>query len=129
MDYLNETTGCHYTKFEGKNKAFDLSCSLHPWEQVEVKTDRKAHITGNTCFERNLFAFTTSTAIVYVIQDTAYIFDRDTLWDDLKQLAADGKTRFMRGGDRNANPLILVKLVDILPTAIAVSLTTDLGEK
>lgn len=120
--YLNSTNpDCYYSQSQGNIKTHDLFCLMHG-ERVEVKNDRMAPITGNICFERNLFAHTRSQTIIYVIKDTAYIYQTKQLWEAIQQLAREGKTTFKMLGDGNRNPAILVKVADITPSAEQVKL-------
>ena len=118
--YLNRS-GCQYLQSQGKNKDFDLFCLLHG-ERVEVKRDMKAPTTGNLCFEKALAA-TKSETVVYVIGPKAYLFKTAQLWPALVGLQKEGLTRFVLGGDRNANPLLIVKMGDILPFALEINLS------
>ena len=119
---LKSRPDCYYAQSQGKNSDYDLYCILHMGERVEVKHDRKAVVTGNLCFEKKLFATTRSPLIVYVIGDRGHIFEKDSLWSALKELAAQGRTTFRMLGDRDANPAVLVKKELILPLAEEIEL-------
>ena len=120
-DYLNSNTNCHYKKSYKTSTRSDMSCLYHG-EMVEVKLDRKAPATGNICFEQNLFKKTASATVVYVIGDVAYLFDTRELAKAIIELHSQGQTKYMKLGDRNANPAILVKSVLILPIAREIKL-------
>lgn len=120
--YLNAKGECYYSQTQGNVKTHDLYCLYHG-ERVEVKRDLMAPRTGNICFERNLFAHTKSQFIIYVINDTAYIYKTAELWAAIKQLAKAGKTDYRKLGDGDKNPAILVKMTDITPSAEQATLT------
>ena len=122
LRYLNHANKkCEYVKAPGKVATHDLYCTKHD-ELVEVKNDNWAPKTGNVAFEKHLFERTRATVIIYVIADTAYLFDTQQLWDRLRQLSKEAKTVFRMAGDRDANPIILARADDILPTAKAINL-------
>lgn len=107
---------CLWQRAVGLQKAYDLKCK-HCDDMVEVKADRLAPTTGNICFEDNLFRFTKSQRVIYVIAGKGYIFDTKKLLVKLKKLKSEGKARHLLVGDRNANPALLVKMTDITPMA------------
>lgn len=102
-------------------KTHDIECLLHG-EMVEVKRDLKANRTGNMCFERALFSANIAQTIVYDIGTYCVVFNRSDLWQRLKELSEQSRTKFVRGGDRAANLLLLAKVEDILKIGIVIRL-------
>jgi hypothetical protein len=119
MEYNNDFRfDLEYGQIEGETWFHELVTN----KKIEVKSDRKAELTGNVYIEYSsrgkLSGIATSQSDFYVYkvaEDEAIIISTSKLKKKLNQLVLEGKAKKdVKGGDNNTSLGVLCKIKDLI---------------